>query len=101
MIHPSLHDGGEVYGGSVDDTGTVELMPAVDNVRYRIIQADINNVGPIFIRLHRTDSAVINKGIVLWPGDFHEIIYANMYEGPIRGICAPATTEMFYGHDGR
>jgi hypothetical protein len=101
MIHPSKHNGGDVYGGVVGTDGSTVIFPLVKNLRYRIMQADIANTGPIFIRLHPDEPAILGEGIVLWPGDFHEILYSsNWYEGNIRAISASGT-EKFYGHDGR
>jgi len=101
-LDPFIHGGGEAYGVVIDDTGQSVAQPAKQNVVYRIVIADKDNTGVVFLHLppDPDDPATFGKGIPLWPGDFHEITYENMYEGVIKAIAPPGTTQTLFGHDG-
>ena len=111
MIHPALHNGGTADNATVTGVGTTVVVPGArtDDVpagtnykrRYLFIKSSRDNTEPVFLKMHPTESAEMEKGIVLYPGEFHEWTYLNMYQGPIRGITTSGSTALLYWHDGR
>lgn len=101
MISVNAHGGGAVGSALLDDTGLVVAVPDTGPRRYLFVKADVNNVAPIFLRMHQTAAAVVDAGIVLYPGDWHEWTWENMYWGPIRGIVPTGNTAKLFWHEGK
>jgi hypothetical protein len=100
-IHVNAHGGGAAGSAAVSSTGTTVIVPDTGHRRYLIVQASKDNTGPVFLRMSQTESAELGKGIVLWPGDFHEWSWNDMYWGPIRGIVAEGVVATVYWHEGK
>ena len=96
-----LHGGGNCGDTTVDDSGETVVRPEDTTRSYMLIVASPDNTETVFLRLHKTEDAVYGEGIPLFPGGSYEIHDQNLYQGAIRAVTAPGTTQLLYWHDGR
>jgi len=97
----AVHGGGAGSGPTVGLTSS-NILPLQDGTAsgkyrraYALITSARSNTGNIFLRLHESDDAVLNTGIVLYPGDAYEISRGNLYQGPVQAISDVAAQQLF------
>jgi hypothetical protein len=97
----AVHGGGPGSGAVIGLT-SAEVLPIQDGTvdgtyrrAYGLLTAAKTNTGIIFLRLHDSDPAVVDTGIVLYPGDAYEITNGNLYQRAIQGIATVAGSKLF------